>query len=807
MLNKTLPILLGTTSLICVQFAFAAQPDKLSRHASPDTVADNRSSDGTLTSANSASSNADRETITVQGHGADATGVTGRASGGGLISHHTSSNTMMTVTRDFIAKQGLGTNPIGLVAMEPGVNVAPNDPFGVQGSSITVRGLTTDEIGMLLDGMPTNDVGNMNSYAPQYVASEDLQSINIQPSGGDITAPVFGSAGGLMSLTLRDPSHKRGGLADFTYGSFGTDREFMRVESGDVGSTGLRAYLSYYHIAGGQLAGAGRIVQHHVDFKVSKDWGKRSYSSLTVTASYFITPYLINPTLANWNLHGISSGAYSEKWYPNNSNYWKLHSTAFYPIFLSQRNHFALTDKMTADINPYFEYALGGNQGGLLLPGDGAVYIGNQPATANLSGLSIQDGKALVSSTASQITTRTGFSSKLAYKTGVNNFYVGNFFEFSNENTTYGVTPVTSSGNPAVQFGNHSLIYATYGNGVTAPIASQNATSYTTADGLSFGDQISLMNDRLKIDAGLKLLWFIRDVTNRQPGAQYKSSFSEMKPMPYLGAVYQINANSSIYANASTNYRAPSNTSFIDTFSPLTGKITSAASSNPRSEYIISEEIGYRYHSSLGEASISAFNYNMTNHILSSQIYINNSLVTEVVNVGGQTSRGIDIQAGLRPWHHLRPYASWEYLHATDDSNYFNGLDYLRTAGKTAVRSPKYTASFGLDYDDGHFFANVDIRYVASQYSTLMNDEALPKYVTANAGIGYRFRNYSFLESPIIKFNIVNMANNKYLGAVTSVTSNARTQVGINGHTIAGQSPTYSIAAPLAVMGSISTGF
>lgn len=104
--------------------------------------------------------------------------------------------------------------------------------------------------------------------------------------------------------------------------------------------------------------------------------------------------------------------------------------------------------------------------------------------------------------------------------------------------------------------------------------------------------------------------------------------------------------------------------------------------------------------------------------------------------------RGVQLEVGLRRWHHFSPYVSGQYEHATIDSNLSAGTSdgsnttvALPTKGKRAVNTPEFTAAIGLNYDDGSIFGGFNMNYIGKQYSTFMNDESIPSYETFNANI------------------------------------------------------------------------
>jgi hypothetical protein len=55
--------------------------------------------------------------------------------------------------------------------------------------------------------------------------------------------------------------------------------------------------------------------------------------------------------------------------------------------------------------------------------------------------------------------------------------------------------------------------------------------------------------------------------------------------------------------------------------------------------------------------------------------------------------------------------------------------DYLPTKGKVSTQAPKSQVAVGLTYSDGPIMAGVRLRWVASQYADLMNQESMPSYL------------------------------------------------------------------------------
>lgn len=151
---------------------------------------------------------------------------------------------------------------------------------------------------------------------------------------------------------------------------------------------------------------------------------------------------------------------------------------------------------------------------------------------------------------------------------------------------------------------------------------------------------------------------------------------------------------------------------------------------------------------------------------------------------------------------------SFEYLDATMDSNIQYLNDYLHTKGKRPVGTPHEMGALGVDWDNGHIFANLNLKYIGSQYSTLMNDEKLHPYIMDTVTLGYRFSNKWYLRSPQIQLNFQNLAGSLYRNGVYSMSPFAHATTGVYGTQFAsGTAPTYTLSPGFAVSFSVSTGF
>ena len=166
----------------------------------------------------------------------------------GLINPTTADKSVSTVSSVYIRSQAPMQNAYQYVRLTPGAMVSTADPLGLSAQgSINIHGLGQDEIGYVLEGMPLNDVGFYTAYPSQFIDSENIDKIALAQNSSDLDSPVISAAGGLMAIKMIDPALVSGGRAGASYGSYNSDREFLRLDSGPIGDSGWRAFASYSH--------------------------------------------------------------------------------------------------------------------------------------------------------------------------------------------------------------------------------------------------------------------------------------------------------------------------------------------------------------------------------------------------------------------------------------------------------------------------------------------------------------------------------------------------------------------------------
>ncbi|NVN10749.1 TonB-dependent receptor [Nguyenibacter vanlangensis] len=752
------------------------------------------------------------ESISVTGGITTPTGVRNTTPGGGMMPVQTAPKSRSEVTRDFIAKKPANTTVQAMLASMPGVSYARSDPYGQISRGIVVRGLNYTQVGYLVEGIPLTDGVYLS---PDAIGGspdmENVSSVALTQGSPDISSPAYYSVGAEIRTTLRDPARKFGGLLESSYGTWNMKKEFARIDTGEIGHTGIRAFMSYSWSYNRFWQTPGSLTRHHVDAKAIKEWGDGNSAGLTFLWGHYIAGGInangaATPTKAAFEKLGTSALYYNADYTPGVGSYWQLSRLRNDVLAIVAPVRLNLGSGLKLSVTPYFISWDKWTNYGETISQDHSYY-----GTRLAGPLSLPDvaanGRQTVEVVDPQHQRTLSLMTDLAWTHGHNTLRAGYWYAYLDmpERANYAAT--SAQGLPANAWGRYGVTTA---DGQV--MSGWDIVFRQQTNALFLEDAYTALGGRLKMNAGFKAVMIQRWVSNLIPGAAtYKNGANYVEPLPQLSASFDITPDDQIYVNGTTSFKAPDRSeAYIDIYDAASPIPIQGHPQNMKSEYAIGEELGYR-HNGLVHLSAALFNYNMVNHDVLSTAFVGGSLVTAPIILGGQTIRGAQLEVGLRPWHFFSPYASGSYVHATTDNDFRVGNDLLPTAGKMAVNTPSFTGAIGLAYDDGTYFGNFNLNYIGRRYSTFMNDESMPGYLTSDITLGYRMPTlhvaHTALYRPQIQINLMNIGNNIYYAQAAGLTSNARTMKGLYGTTIAGKSPTYQIGGGFAIAGAVTIGF
>lgn len=735
-----------------------------------------------------------------------ATGVTRKEIGGGLMVDENVSKSKSSVTRDFIQKQQPTADVFQLLKYTPGSNAATSDAWGLSPGVLSVRGMDGTQMGFNFEGMPLSVASNWSVFPGQYIDTENTDVVTLNQGSADLSSPNVTATGGIVDLFLHTPSKKPGGLLTMSVGSDNARRVFIRGETGEIGDSGLRAFGSISQIDADHFRGPGHDQKLHMALGAVQEWGGGSRTKLALTYSKFDRDIYKNPTLAQWKADGLDGATtnYDSTYKAGTVNYYKMFRNPWENLLLSAPSELRVNDKLSFNVTPYLYYGYGGSGSASTL-NESSVGFGNTVGSADLNGNgTTTDTGVLFYNPILEKNIRTGITLKGNYQLDNHALVAGIWMQHSRDQLYRPYGRMNADGTPVDESGESALIRNSSGQVI-------NQWNQDTRDNfyaIFVGDTISLMDDRLAFDVGLKQMWLERVGINRVPSNVTRTESQNNPTIPAAAVRFKIDNVNSVFGSVSKGYRILPAGALYPRYNAATGAVTTRENPDQASEESIAVEAGYRYQGPLISLSTSVFKYDFKNRQISAQI-CDPGCVSSPIDGGKQSAYGLDFEAGLRPYKNFRPYASLELMKTRIESDIPVSGDFLPTTGKQAVRSPKVQGAIAVDYDNGSFFGNLGIKYVGKQYATFMNDQQIPSYTTVDIGMGYRFAapTGSRFTKPELRLNLMNVGDRKYLSGVNSVSTNAVATTAINGRTIAASQPTYLVANPFSAMLTFAVGF
>ena len=726
--------------------------------------------------------------------------VVGHPDPEGLLHDQTTPKAQSAISADFIVKQAPTLNAFQLVGLLPGANVSSSDPYGLStSSSLTLRGLGQDEIGVLMEGAPQNDIGYYYAYPSQFADAENLRQVTLAQGAVDIDSPTVGGAGGLLSLSLDDPRAQRGMLVDLSLGSYDARRGFVRLDTGTIGSTGLKAFVSYSYTRADNWRGAGFDRRQHVDAKLLKEWGDGNRASIAVSFNDANSSTYPSPTRDEWRAEGRGFN-YARRYVAGDTDYWRLYRAPFRNVYVSAPVHVTLGDRLALDSTGYVQFGYGNSPYGTQLATTGN-FLGAEELAQPIALPGAVDGVATVLGNYTGDQFRGGNVSKLTFQAGAHRLTAGLWFDYGTDRVFQTYTAIDGDGHPIDRWGYRENAIRTVDGRL---LAYENQRTVTVTKAFFVADSVAV-TPRLTVDVGFKGVGLLRHGRNYLPGPQTTVRRNSFTALPRAAVHYRIDDRQQLFANVTTNFRTPNEFTLYDSYDG--GMVSTQGTSALRNEYSVSQEIGYRYIGPNLSASVTGFHYRFRNRQLATVIDVDGAQINSTLNAGRQTSYGVDAEIDYRPARGVSVYVSGEYLHARLDDDLPVGGDYLPTRGKHAVSAPTIQLGFGSTYDDGHLFGSLALKYVGRQYATFLNDESIKGYATLDLSVGVHLADWIDGRRTDLRLNAINVTDPHVLSGVQGVTANAQDAVGRGGAIVAASAPTFYVGSGRAVMATVSRAF
>jgi iron complex outermembrane receptor protein len=731
--------------------------------------------------------------------------ITGKKLGMGLMVTEDAPKARSTITAEELEKQRPTGNAYQALEMLPAVNSYNYDATGLFGGGLTLRGFNSDQIGATINGVPVNDSGNFAVYPQEYVDQENTCSQFVTQGSTDVDSPQVGATGGNFGITTCAPEKTQRWRVMQTFGQLNMRKTFVRYDTGAMWDGKLTAFISGSNARTDKWKGKGEANRNHIDLGVNYDWDRFNYIHATVLFNKAVNNNINNLTLAEINANGYYFDyadtfkghltpvkGTEQKETAQSPAYYGLSVNPFKNIVASAVSKFRLSENLDVAFTPYMWYGFGNGGTQQRAVSEKGFYnpaTGKRDQQVDLNGDGDTLDTVLVANASVTRTVRPGANLAFIYTTDMHEIKTGVWWERARHEQTGPMLALTNDGNRADIWLQDGQILRPDGH----PANSRDWISISTAYQAFLQDTITLADDKLKINIGVRTPYIKRDFTNFGDELNTVKPFSFNKTysevLPQLGARYRVTNDDQVFASVAKNMKAPANFVFGNIGSNV---IVDAATNLPATfkdtqpETSWSGDLGYRHQDSKFIATVTAFYTDFKNKQATS--FDPETAKSTYLNIGREKHSGLEIELGNTPINGWAFYGSLGFLKTElKDNQYgFAGTTkvLLPTAGKDAAAAPRRKAGLSVEYQDGPFWVRAKARATSKQYASLMNDEVAPGYTTFDIDGGYTFANYGWLKRPKLSFNLSNVTDKQFRNPSSTTVINAQPYQGVSVNTL-----------------------
>jgi len=756
----------------------------------------------------------------------DVVTITGRKVGMGLMVQEDAPKARSTVTAEELAKQRPTGNAYDALSLMPSVNTYSYDATGLFGGGLTLRGFNSDQIGATINGVPVNDSGNFAVFPQEFVDEENTCSEFVTQGSTDVDSPQVGATGGNFGITTCDPEDKQRIRYMQTVGRLNMFKTYLRYDTGRFLDDRAKVFISYSHAEASKWKGLGKANRDHMDIGFNYDWDRFNYIHGTILYNKAINNNISTFSLADLKAHGYyydystvftgrapaSPGKAGNDTLPANADsFYKLALNPFENVIASATAKFRLNDNTDIKVVPYFWYGYGTggvqeklmSESGFLNPATGKLTAG-----VDLNGDGDTLDKVLVYSGSITRTQRPGVTTSIIENIGDHQVLAGIWYERATHRQTGPMGLIDANGNPTDAWLRDGDINRPDGT----PYESRDWRTISTAYQAFLQDTISLLDDKVLINVGVRTPHVKRDFTN-YPNEGFNSAlYYHLSPeysdvLPQFGARYRLTNDDQLFASLAKNFRAPPNFVFATTGNNVVvNNGVASIVSNVKPETSWDLDFGYRHQTKAITTSTTFFFTDFRNR--QANAIDPNTLTSTYTNVGNVRNKGAELELGNTPVNGWSFYGSLGYLSTEIKSNLIGGYDtvnkkflYLPTAGNEYPLSPKWKSGLSGSYETDNWYVRIKGKYTAKQQATLNNDEEVPAYTLWDLDAGYQFQSSGALKNPKLTLNLSNLFNKQYRNP-TSQQTNA---TAVNG--IKAVSVFYNLGAPIYLSATLRADF
>jgi iron complex outermembrane receptor protein len=706
----------------------------------------------------------------------------------------------VAITREALLSAPSGVSGLKMLEQLPGFNVQTDGALGLYefGNSVQTRAFNLDQIGFLIDGIPT---GRSDAFGGspvfRYVDNENLGVVEASVGAGDVSLPSYSTLGPLIQYNSIAPQDDLGLFVSQTFGSDDLKRTFIRFSTGKVGP--FKAYVSRTKLNSDLWRGPGTIDREHWEGQIHADLGGDSwarfkyvsndffdYDSPTITRGQYNCvardleghcgrDYAYLSTVPANTTAGFAPLASAPGVYYSNANYVQNYNLAINvrkDKLYGATFHTGIAQGVWAESTLYYE-----DKAGYGVSPDGYANSLSRYTPQRAAGLAVVAPKGVQYGRSGVGGDRYGVTTKLHWEMGTNTVEAGVWAEVDKYHRTQ-ARYNTTDGRPDSAPNLDELVY------LRRDYRSQRDTLQ-----VFLKDQLSLADDRLILDAGFKGLLLdysqrgYRDFDDYYRvvggvgvpgwGPQNNSAHYKDKFLPMAGLLYKFDQRTQIFASYAENMALPKG---MDDIYAVTRPGSAARVPQPAPERSKNMEIGLRTNQGQVYASLAAYYTKFDNRIQSITTFLpGGGATTETFyqNVGRVKSYGLEFSGTYKP-SFLNGLA-YGNLNVTYNNAKFKDDIAASTpiliADKYVPDSAKWIVSGGVTIEPASWLVgNISGKYTSKRWSTFTNaaGSSVPGYTVFSAyvdiGDGIAFGPVKGIKA---RFNIDNIFDKDILSFIS----------------------------------------
>ena len=676
----------------------------------------------------------------------------------------------------------------------PGIQVSTGDSRGGSFSfEIYMRGLTDEQIGLTLDGVPTGD-SRFNGGSPpaRFIETSNIARINVSQSSGDIGAPSRFALGGFIDFITDDPREEFGGTVELSAGSFDFRRIYARLDTGALPG-GWAGYATYSDQSNDIWAGrrARDSYRRHYELKLRNAFG--SGSSIEARVSYndqkdndfnIITRGEFELDPRNDRATDVISGVPAR-----DIDYGGALGGVREDFLAYVNGRFQLTEQVLLSVNPYYQTLEGESfryqdRSRILTGGNPRAVLGYnasggaiRPVLTTLRNSNVVGGPADMRVTPRD-RERYGVTGELRWENLApgHTLRIGAWYEGGESTEARQFFPIVS---PATSIAHNeaALNFVEY----------ERSASVETVM-IYAQDQFRALGDRLKIDLGLVFYDLSYDAKSPLEYAARVEFSQDSGLNPKIGMTYALENGFEVFAGYARNFAGIPEDAFLGSTAVINpGDLDPVETEN--------FDAGLRYVQPNAAFSLQAYRVELKNNVgivprdTSAPVdvgeVVRGNVATRAANTAGQTTEGLEV-TGFYDFGPVDLYGSYSYQNAKHDdppagSAARRDLAAIGVIGGARVRDIPEHAFYGqvgwepldalrVEVSARRVGRRVGGHIIRPVTFEEIEVEEIGAYTLVNLSARYQLERAG-LPDVTLQFNIDNLFQEEFIGAVSGATA------------------------------------